>query len=157
MKSSTALHRHALFAIVAACVLAGDASANVNAPGLAFHGAYPWDEACLHRSSASFGSVRNVCSTNVMVVAWLPVTTPGWYSTSVYAHGAGATWCASYTLDWLNGNVMHMGEMTWHSPGPMAWQSLDTGDRYVWSNTPLMFRCLIEPDGHLGAFHANPL
>jgi hypothetical protein len=128
----------------------GDVPAAVNGPGIVFKAAFPEDAGCL--SVSSYGGIVNNCATARWVKAALPIS-EGWHPTSVSIYG-NSSMCYTVSTNGV-GNGAHIGADTWTLAGPKAWQTLNTGDRYVWSWSPLLFSCLLESGGTIGSFSAQ--
>jgi hypothetical protein len=153
MKKTTAVFGSGLLAILTVGALAGSAISGVNGPGVDFKAAYPADDACFQLSGSSYAGITNTCSTARLIVATLPITNEGWHPTSVSLFGSNS-WCQTVSTNGV-GNGAHVGPATWTTAGPQTWQTLNTGDRYVWSWSPLAFRCVLEPGGVIGSFSAQ--
>jgi hypothetical protein len=130
---------------------AGSAEAAVNGPGFEFKAVTANDVSCFSRSS--YGGLVNNCSTAKEVTATLPITAEGWYATTVTVYGSNS-WCQSVSTDGF-GNGAHVGPAAWISGASKTWLTLDTGSRYVWATTPLVFRCWLESGGIIGQFSAQ--
>jgi hypothetical protein len=151
MKKITALLGTGLCALAAVGSLAGSAFSQVNGPGIDFKAVYPGDAACFQVNS--YGGIINTCTTARLIQASLPITSEGWHSTSVSLYGSNS-WCQTVSTNGV-GNGAHVGALTWTTAGPQTWQTLNTGDRYVWYWAPLAFRCVLEPNGVIGSFSAT--
>lgn len=151
MKKSTAALGSGLCALAVVGALAGNAISGVNGPGFDFKAVYPGDAACFQVSS--FAALTNTCSTARLVQATLPITSEGWHPTSVSLFGSNS-WCQTVSTNGV-GNGAQVGPTVWTTAGPQTWQTLNTGDRYVWASTALTFRCVLEPGGVIGHFNAQ--
>ncbi|WP_164013881.1 hypothetical protein [Pyxidicoccus trucidator] len=129
-------------------LFAASAGAAVNGAGFDFRAMNPADAGCLVRSS--FGGVVNNCSTSKEVTASLSVTTTGVHPTSISMFGSNS-WCQSVSTNGV-GNGANVGAFTWTVAGPQTWQTLNTGDRTVWSWSPVVFRCSLEAGGIIGSY-----
>jgi hypothetical protein len=139
-----------LGAVSLAVVMAGPAHAAWEGyPGIHFKGANPGDADCIVRHS--YSGVRNDCPTARTVVATVPVTAVGWYNTTVSVYGNNS-WCRTTTVNGV-GNGAHLGSATWTVAGPMTWQTLNTGSRYVWQDMSIVFDCELQSGGVIGGFN----
>jgi hypothetical protein len=136
-----------VFAIMMPAV---SARANTS-PGAMFKAAYASQASCINVSS--YGQLVNNCSYSVLVEGSVPVTENAWHATSVSIAGNNS-WCQTVTINGV-GNGANVGNQVWTSAGPVTWQTLDTGARYVWSTMGVAFRCGLEPNGAIGLFTAN--
>ena len=151
MKKLTAVLGSSLFSIAVVGALAGSATSGVNGPGFDFKTVYPGDAGCFQVSS--FAGLTNTCSTARLIQATLPITSEGWHPTSVSLYGSNS-WCQTVSTNGV-GNGAQVGPTVWTTAGPQTWQTLNTGDRYVWSWAALTYRCVLEPGGTIGAFYAQ--
>jgi hypothetical protein len=126
-----------------------DAEAATNGAGVALRAYFPGDESCF--SGASYGAVVNNCTTARWLLTSLPVPT-GWHTTNVSMFGSNSL-CRTVSTNGV-GNGANVGPDTWTVAGPQTWQTLATGDRFVWDSSPVVFECLLEPGGIIGSFTA---
>jgi hypothetical protein len=145
------MNRIKMLVAVCAGVLAVSAQAAWNGSGSQMKAFYPSDAGCIRTNS--YAAVINTCSYAVYVNATLPVASEGWYNTSVSLFGSNS-WCQSVSTNGV-GNGANIGANTWTVAGPQTWQTLNTGSRYVWSWSPVLFWCLLEPTGQVGSFTAG--
>jgi len=130
-------------------VVSNDAHSGVNGPGLQFKTAFASDAGCLSRNTG-YADIINNCTYAVEIGAALPVLSEGWHNTSVWLLGSN-TWCQSVTINAV-GNGAQVGPATWTVAGPPTWQVLNLGSRFVWANTSLEYRCVLEPHGVIGEY-----
>ncbi|MBN9688030.1 MULTISPECIES: hypothetical protein [unclassified Corallococcus] len=146
MKRFQTLAKVCAFGVVA--LSAGTAAAWQYHPGAAFKAAYAADAACFNVSS--FSALVNNCSTLREAIATVPMWTVGYHPTTVQIYGNNS-WCESTTVNGV-GNGAHLGAITYTLAGPMQWQTLNTGDRYVWEDYAIVIRCGVQSGGALGGF-----
>ena len=137
----------ALAGVVSAPMTAESAT---NGAGVALKAYYSSDDSCF--SGYSFAGIINNCTTARWVATTLPVPA-GWHSTSVSLFG-NSSFCHSVSTNGV-GNGANVGPDVWTTAGPKSWQTLNTGDRYVWDWSPVVFRCLLESGGIIGSFTAS--
>lgn len=137
-------------AIAGVAVLVTNADAAWNGSGSQMKAYYPSDAGCVRTNS--FAGIINTCSYSVYVNATLPVQPEAWHATSVSIYGSNS-WCQTVSTNGV-GNGANLGSETWTVAGPQTWQTLNTGSRYVWSWSPLLFWCYLEPGGSVGSFTA---
>jgi hypothetical protein len=125
------------------------AESATNGGGVALKALYPGDASCF--SGYSFAGVINNCTTARWISTTLPVPT-GWHGTNVTVYGNG-TMCHTISTNGV-GNGANLGADIWTLAGPKNWQTLNTGDRYVWDWSPVLFECLLESGGIVGGFTA---
>ena len=138
-----------VLALVGGLGFAMDAHSAANGAGLTFKAYYPSDAGCF--SSSSYGAIVNNCPD----ARWLSTSLPvpgGWHGTNVSIYGNGSM-CQTVSTNGV-GNGANIGAETWTVAGPKTWQTLNTGDRYVWDSSPVVFRCLLESGGVVGSFTA---
>lgn len=138
-----------LVTLISGGLLVSDARSASN-PGSDFKSGYAGDVGCI--SQINYGAIYNHCATAREVVATITVE-PGWHPTSVTIYG-NSTWCHTVTTNTV-GNAAHIGTEVWTTAGPDSWQTLNTGNRYVWAGYALVFRCSLEPGGQIGIFNAD--
>lgn len=126
------------------------AESATNGAGIALKAFYPSDAGCF--SGYSYAGVVNNCSTARWISTTLPVPA-GWHGTSVSVYGNGSM-CHTISTNGV-GNGANLGPDTWTLAGPKTWQTLNTGDRYVWDWSPVLFECLLESGGIIGSFTAQ--
>ena len=136
--------------LVGALGLATDARAQENGAGVTLKAYYPADAACL--VGANYGGLQNTCPRAVFVVDALSVP-PGNHNTYVWLFGNNS-FCQTASLG-TTGLPVHLGAETWTVSGPLHWQQLMTGVRFVSSATPVTFLCKLEPNGYIGTFAAE--
>jgi hypothetical protein len=117
-------------------------------PGSAFKAYFASDTSCFN--VGSYSALRNDCSTTRTVIASIPMWTVGNHPTTVQIYGNNS-WCETTTVNGV-GNGAHLGATTWTVAGPMAWQTLNTGTRYVWEDYALVFTCGLQAGGVIGGF-----
>ena len=120
-------------------------------PGAMFKAASASDAACVNVSS--YGQLSNNCNRAVLIEGSVPATENAWHPTSVSIAGNNS-WCQTVTINAV-GNGAQVGNQVWTTSGPVTWQTLDTGSRFVWSTMGIAFRCGLEPNGSIGIFTAN--
>lgn len=136
---------------LAGALLATAAGAAWNGSGSQMKAYYPNESDCLVTNS--YAGIINNCTYSVYVNATLAVNTETWHATSVSMYGSNS-WCQTVSTNGV-GNGANLGATTWTVAGPKTWQTLNTGSRYVWSWSPVLFWCLLEPGGVIGSFTAN--
>ncbi|RKG89749.1 hypothetical protein D7V97_42395 [Corallococcus sp. CA053C] len=146
MKAFQTLAKVCAFGVVA--LTAGTASAWQYYPGSAFKASFAGDVSCLNVQS--YSAMRNDCTTARLVTATVPMWTVGWHPTSVSIYGNNS-WCETTTVNGV-GNGANLGATTYTLAGPLSWQTLNTGDRYVWEDSAIVFRCNLQPGGVIGGF-----
>ncbi|RKH56151.1 hypothetical protein [Corallococcus aberystwythensis] len=146
MKAFQTLAKVCAFGVVA--LSAGTAAAWQYYPGAAFKAAYASDAACF--SVYSFSALTNTCTTHRLAIATVPMWTVGYHPTTVQIYGNNSS-CETTTVNGV-GNGANLGAPTYTVAGPMTWQTLNTGDRYVWEDFAIVFRCNLQPNGILGGF-----
>jgi hypothetical protein len=109
------------------------------------------DQGCF--SASSYGGIVNNCNDARWISTSLAVPS-GWNSTSVSIFGNNSM-CMTVSTNGV-GNGAHVGADTWTLGGPKTWQTLNTGNRFVWDWSPVVFRCLLEGGGVIGSFTAAP-
>jgi len=120
-------------------------------PGATFQAAQGGNAGCLNRHS--YGGIRNDCSYSVEVVNSI-VVPDGWRQTSVNIYGNNS-WCQSVGTGGNANSSSTPGPIVWTLAGPDAWNTLNTGDRPVSWNTPLVFTCMLESGGIIGSAIAH--
>ena len=138
-----------LAVLVSGGLFVSDASSSTS-PGTDFQAGYAGDVGCI--SQTNYGAIYNHCATAREVVAAVEVQ-PGWHPTYVSIYG-NSSWCHTVTTDG-NGNAPHIGPDVWTTAGPDSWQTLNTGNRYVWAGTALVVRCGLEPGGQISLFNVH--
>jgi hypothetical protein len=147
-----------MFTRLATClipVLAGtlgistDARSATNGAGVVLKAYYPGDASCF--SAWSYGGIANNCASARWVSTSLPVPW-GFHGTSVSIYGS-SSYCHTVSTNGV-GNGANVGADTWTVAGPKTWQTLNTGIRYVWDWSPVVFECLLESGGVIGSFTA---
>jgi len=151
-----------MFARIATCLtpvllasLAGVASTPLtaesatNGGGVVMKALYPGDASCF--AVNSWSGIVNNCATARWISTTLPVPT-GWHGTNMTVYG-NSTMCHTVSTNGV-GNAAHQGPDTWTLSGPKNWQTLNTGDRYAWDWSPVLFECLLESGGIVGGFTA---
>jgi hypothetical protein len=151
MKTVTAALSSTALALAAVMSLGGNAVSGVNGPGVDFKAAFPSDASCIQISS--YAGVINTCTTARFVIATLPITAEGWHPTSVSLYGSNS-WCQVVSTNGV-GNGAYIGPTVWTTAGPQTWQTLNTGNQYVWAWSPLVYRCVLEPNGMIGSISAQ--
>ncbi|AFE03912.1 hypothetical protein COCOR_01176 [Corallococcus coralloides DSM 2259] len=146
MKGFQTLAKVCAFGVVA--LSAGTAAAWQYYPGAAFKAAYASDASCFNVSS--YSALVNNCTTTRLAIATVPMWTAGYHPTTVQIYGNNS-WCETTTVNGV-GNGAHLGTATYTVAGPMAWQTLNTGDRYVWEDFAIVFRCGLQSGGVIGGF-----
>jgi len=129
-----------------AMLTAKDGFCTLTGPGVTMNAYYASDVGCFN--GQSYGAITNNCSTSRWVVGTLDVSQNVYHATSVYVYGS-STMCHSVQINGV-GNGADVGPDTWTTAGPKTWQNLNTGSRYAFSGTGLLFRCLLEPGGIIG-------
>lgn len=138
--------------VVTLGLAANDAHSGINAPGIVLKAAQAENAGCLSRYTG-YADIRNNCSYAVEVEGSLPVLTQAWHNTSISIFSSNS-WCQSVTTNGV-GNGFDVGAITWTTAGPQTWQTLNLGDRYVWAQLALVYRCILEPGGVIGEFLSN--
>ncbi|MBN8469567.1 hypothetical protein JYJ95_23945 [Corallococcus exiguus] len=146
MKAFQTLAKVCAFGVVA--LTAGTAGAWQYYPGIAFKAAYAGDTSCFNVHS--YSGIRNDCTTARTVIVSVPMWTVGNHPTAVSIYGNNS-WCDTTTVNGV-GNGANLGATTYTVAGPMTWQTLNTGTRYVWEDTAIVFTCGLQAGGIIGAF-----
>jgi hypothetical protein len=110
---------------------------------------YATDAACF--SSFNYGAVINTCPTARWLSTSLSVPA-GWHSTSVSIFGNNS-YCHTATTNNV-GMPYSIGPDVGTLTASRDWNSLDTGDRFVYDWSPVVFECLLESNGVIGSFSA---
>lgn len=126
-----------------------DAQSATNGAGLTLRAYFPSDAGCF--SASSYGGISNNCPDQRWLSVSLPVPS-GWHTTNVSIFGNNSM-CQTVSTNGV-GNGANVGAETWTLAGPRTWQTLATGDRFVWDWSPVVFRCLLEGGGVIGSFTA---
>ncbi|CAM4309993.1 hypothetical protein G4177_05135 [Corallococcus sp. ZKHCc1 1396] len=146
MKGFQTLAKVCAFGVVA--LSAGTAAAWQYHPGYAFKAYYAGDTGCFNPNSWS--SIRNDCTTTRTLIASVPMWAVGNHPTTVQIYGNNS-WCQSLTVNGV-GNAGQVGPVVYTVAGPMAWQTLNTGTRYVWEDYAIAIHCGLQPGGVIGGF-----
>jgi hypothetical protein len=139
-------------ALMTLAVAANDAHSGINAPGLVLKAVFASDAGCLSVNTG-YADIKNNCAHAVEVEGTLPVLSEGWHNTSVSLF-ANNTWCQTISTNGV-GNGANLGTVTWTTAGPRTWQTLNLGDRFVWSWAALSYHCGLEPGGVIGEYLSN--
>jgi hypothetical protein len=125
------------------------AESATNGAGVVMKPLYPGDTNCF--SVNSYSGIVNSCASARWISTTLPVP-GGWHTTNVSVYGNN-TMCHTISTNGV-GNGANLGADTWTLAGPKTWQTLATGDRFVWDWSPVLFECLLESGGVIGSFTA---
>jgi hypothetical protein len=136
-------------AVVALAKVQTDAHSATNGAGLIMKAYYATDAACF--SSFNYGAVINTCPTARWLSTSLSVPA-GWHSTSVSIFGNNS-YCHTATTNNV-GMPYSIGPDVGTLTASRDWNSLDTGDRFVYDWSPVVFECLLESNGVIGSFSA---
>jgi hypothetical protein len=126
-----------------------EAQSATNGGGLLLHAYFPSDAGCF--TTSSYGGIVNNCPSARWLSTSLSVPS-GWHTTSVSIFGSNSM-CLTVSTNGV-GNGANVGANTWTVAGPQTWQTLSTGDRFVWDWSPVVFECLLESGGVVGSFTA---
>jgi hypothetical protein len=147
----TAISRRVVACFVVGLGLVSGAAVAAAIPGVTFKASSGGDTGCLNRHS--YGGIRNDCTYSVEVVGSV-VVPEGWHATSINVYGNNS-WCQSVSTGGNANSASTVGDATWTLAGPDAWNTLNTGDRYVYWNSTLVFRCSLESGGIIGSAVIN--